>query len=111
MTAGEFLVLILAPALVLAAFLVLRPHASARVWVLLSAAILATVAVVAGWGGGPWIAATALVGGALVAMVWVLRSPALMKRPVLQALLALPVYAVALLLLVSAAVTLGLISP
>jgi len=111
MTASELLVLLLAPGLVAVGLLTMGRRGTPLVCTLYSVAVLAAVALCAGWGGGSWVAATSLVGGALLAMVWVLRSPTLANRPVLQAVLALPVYLLALLVLVSVAVTLGLISP
>ena len=113
MTEHELSLLVGLPVGVLSILLVLRKKSPRIVWPVMLAVITAAVSLVVLTSGGQatWPAASVVVGGSLVVMVWTLRRPFLEHRLSLQAFLGIPIYLLSLAAFLAAGVALGLLTP
>jgi len=112
MTPSEILLFFVAPAIVLAVFLLLQKKSAVAMWTVSLTVVVGVIALMfLIFEGGQVLVSSLLIGGPLIVMLWVLRWSLLANRPILQLVLGLPIYLLALVVFLSVAVAMGLISP
>lgn len=114
MTTNELFVLFGFPIGALVIYLFLRRRSALQVWSVMLGVIVAGVALASfaiDGDAAAWPASTLVLGGSLSVMIWVLHRPYFGDRPVLQAIVAVPVYLVSFAVFVMVGVALGILVP